>query len=502
MKLYKYIMIPCAVAMLGLGFTSCDDDDVFTRDGQEAFIFGGEKSCLTVKGNSGKEWSSYMEDNTIYIQIAPWLDPVSELDGVVAKFYLSKGATVTPDPSIPQNFAVDGGVKYTVTSEDGKKTVTYTVTYILDTNMSAGGSGGFNTGNDEATKLFPELGYPGEQGNYGFSDSRQYGDLNGYVAFVGHDHVVLMARQYSAPKFDDPSMNVPDANLAFRVFRKNDLNYIGNLNTGSIPMADIIAMTSDINGVCVAVVANGAGTDLYYWRSYKDAPALYAHLNEKLCPLGDGGNYIQITGDIFGQANITANDQRGASGNHFMIHVEDGQVEDIQTISTGVPSNDCNAFQMISALRTDINSSYLVGDVEGGAGTNNTIRVYANTYSGTTKVTMPNVLQNNWQAWWVGTGAALSRGGGRRPYVSAMVINGKHYAAIMNGTGWWWHNDIADVDDLNTRVPDCTWAYSTNCGWSFGATCAWYWNPETNEGYLVYYTDRYGMNVKRLSCFE
>lgn len=498
MKLNKLFITACAVT-IGWGFTSCSDDDMFTQDGKEAFILGSsDLDCLKVTGKSGVVWKSRMEDNIIYVQVSPSVDPAEELNGVVAKFYVSKGATVDPDPSVPQNFAQEGGVQYTVTSENGKASRTYTVTHGITDIVEYGK--GFTRGIQQNLMTFPELGYPGEQGNYNFSDSRLYGDLNGYVAYCGHNHVVLLARQYSDPRFDDPSMNVPNEQLALKVFNAVDFSQAGNLNIGSIEISSIRAITSDWNGVLVAAVNKGGSADLYYWTSPTVAPKLYAHINENICSSTDGSNYLQITGDIFAQANITTGGVRGAKGEHYMIHVENGQVTNTQTISSGYPSDDCGGFQMISAIRTDLNSSYVVGDNEGSG--NNTLRVYANTYSGKTKVIMPNVLQSDWQQWWVGTGSSLARGGARRPYVSSMYINGKYYVALMLGTGWWWHNDIAELDDLHARVTGTTVAYSTNCAWSFGGSCDWYWDPELKEAYWVGYTDRYGMYSVRLTCYE
>ena len=179
MKITKIFVAAFAVS-LGAGLVSCSDD-MFTKDGKEAFILGsGDLDCLKVTGKSGIVWKSRMEDNTIYIQVSPTVDPAEELDGVVAKFYVSKGATVDPDPSLPQNFAQEGGVQYTVTSEDGKKSVTYTVTHGLTDIVDFGQ--GFTRGIQQNIKTFDQLGYPGKQADYSFADSRMYGDLNGYVA--------------------------------------------------------------------------------------------------------------------------------------------------------------------------------------------------------------------------------------------------------------------------------------------------------------------------------
>ncbi|MBD5367592.1 MAG: hypothetical protein HDR82_11450 [Bacteroides sp.] len=498
MKLNKLLFAACALS-LGLGFTACDDDDLFTRDGQEAFIMGSnDQNCLKVTGKSGIIWKSRMEGNTIYIQVSPTVDPTEELDGVVAKFYVSKGATVDPDPAIPQNFAQEGGVQYTVTSEDKKKSVTYTVTHGL-TDMLEDGQG-FSLGLPQVTKTFPELGYPGELANYNLADSRQYGDLNGYVAYCGHNHVVLMAGQYSNPHFDNAAMNIPNTQLAFKVFNAADLSEAGNLNLGSINMTDVRAITSDWNGVLVALTNTNGKGGIYYWTSYSDAPRLVGQVNENLGAATDGSNYIQIAGDITGTANITTGAPRDAEGSHYMIHLENGQITDTQIVATGYSSNDGAGFQMISPIKPDANSSYLVGDTEGSG--NNTLKVYANTFKGNTKVIMPNVLQSDWQTWWVGTGSQLSRTGARRPYVSSMYVNGKYYAILMLGTGWWWHNDIAELDDLHARVTGTSVAYSVNCAWSFGGSSDWYWDPEIKEAYWVGYTDRYGMFTTRLTCYE
>ncbi len=497
MKLNKLFITACAVA-IGFGFTSCSDD-MFTRDGQEAFILGSnDKDCFKVTGKSGTVWKSRMDGNTIYIQVSPTIDPSVELDGVVATFFLSKGASVTPEPSIPQNFAQEGGVQYTVTSEDGKTSRIYTVTHALTDIIEFGK--GFTNGIKQNEMKFDQLGYPGTQGDYSFSDGRMYGDLNGYVAYCGHDHIVLMAAQYSNPQFGDASLNVVNRDLAFKVFNASDFSQAGNLNIGSLDIKSIRAITSDWNGTLVAVVNNGTSGDLYYWTSYSDAPKLLAHINENICPAIDGSSYLQAAGDITSNVTFTCNGQRNATGDHYMIHLENGQVVSTELLSTGYPSNDSNGFQMISPLKSEARSSYVMGDVEGNG--NFALKVYANTFSGKTKVIMPNVLQNDWQTWWVGTGSNLSRTGARRPYVSAMYINGKYYSSLMLGTGWWWHNDIAEIDDLHTRVTGTSVAYSVNCAWSFGGSCDWYWDPEISEAYWVGYTDRYGMFSVRLTCYE
>ena len=497
MKLHK-IFIATGILAIGLGFQSCNDDDIFTEAGKEAIILGGDDLCnLRLTGNSGLTWKSKMDGNTIYILINPDLDPFEELNGTVAQFFVSKGALVDPDPAIPQNFAQDGGVEYTVISEDGSARNTYLVTYS-STAVPEYGTG-YTLGTQIVEKKFPELGFPGEQGNYGFSDSRQYGDLNGYVGFCGHNHIVLMSRQYTAPALGDASLNVPDAELGLRVYNKQDLSYVGKLNIGSIDMKNLMAITSDMDGILVGAVVNGGSCDIYYWTSYNSSPLLLGSVQGNLCSTTDGSSHLSIMGKLNDKANISGHAGRDQSGSHYMIHVENNQIVDTQVIETGARADDGNGFQMISPLTSELNSSYMFGDVEGTG--NGSIKVMAKTYKGTTKVTMPAVFNGSWQSWWVGTGSNITRTGARRPYVNSMLINGVHYALIMNGTAWWWHNDIAGLDDLSTRVNGTSWAYSVNLAWSFGGCSDWYWDDQRGDAYVVYYTDRYGMAVFRLTCF-
>ncbi len=502
MKLYKFILSTCLVGS-SAALVSCNDDDIFVEAGKEAIILDGETSCLRIVGNSGVTWKSDMEGNVITVKINPELDPVEELSDVTAKFFISKGATVTPDPSIPQNFYVDGGIQYTVTSEDGKASNTYTVTYSPTAVPEYGN--GFTRGTQVAYKTFPELGYPGTKGLFdGVTDSRLYGDLNGYVAYCGPDHIVLLARQYSDPHFDNAALNIQDASLACRVFNAEDLSFVGNLNLGSIDMKNIRAITSDMSGVLVAAVNTGSSCDLYTWSAYNATPSLLGTVEGTLCSAVDGSNYLSVMGSFAEEANITGNAFRDPDGKHYMIHVENGQINDTQIITTGVPASDGNGFQMMSPILPTLNSSYILGDTDPtikDSNGNNSIRITANTYGGKTKVIMPNVLQNMWQQWWVGAGSMLLRTGARRPYVNDMLINGKHYALISNGTNWWWHFDIAELDDMSTRVTGTTWADSVNAGWSFGSCADWYWDAERGEGHVIYYAERIGMCVYRLTCF-
>jgi len=480
---------------------------MFTNDGKQAFIICDSKlSSPWVIGRSGTKWYSRVSNDTIYIKVSPTYKVEEEIDSVYVMFYLSKGATISPDPSQYVDLTVKDGVKYTVTSEDGKAHRTYVVTHSSTDHMPYGE--GATLGKTVAEKLFTDLGYPGEANNWGFTDSRLYGDLNGYVSFCGHDHVVLLARQYSDPHFDSGPQD-PDFDLGFRVYNASDLSYACQLNCGNLDRQMIRAISSDWNGVMVATVVSrdGKSSELYYWERPTDTPKLLYKADVNLASSGDGSNYIHISGDIKGQANITCGGVRGASGDHYLIHLEGGVPEGVQTISTGYASDDCGGFQNIAMLSSEPKSSYVVADSEGGAATPGSSKAYVNTFSGKTKVVLfKNILQSmgngGFHDWWVGTGGSLNRPGSRRPYVASIPINGKPYVMFLNGTVWWWCNTLIDPDDLKTRIPGAEIDFSVNAGWSFGASGDLYYDEASHEAYWVYYADRYGMFMQRITCFE
>ncbi len=507
MKLNKIIFSSCAVAAIASCMTGCKDDDIFTIDGQQAFIICTNKvDCPYVEYvdefGAKTKFKSRMSNDTIYIQLSPTVDPQVVLSEATLKFCISKGSTVDPDPNIPQDFTVEGGVKYTVTSEDGKTSKTYVVTHGL-TDLLPYGEGA-SVGSLQTDSEFPGLGYPGERGNFGYADSRLYGDLNGYISFCGHDYIVIMARQYTDPHFDDASMNIPDYDLGFRVYNALDFSYAGKLELGSIQPATLKAISSDWNGVMAGTVVNGSSTDIYVWDSPLAAPKLLGTVAQNLGNAADGSNYIQISGDLKGTANITCGAVRGPEGNHYMIHLEGGQIVSTDMVSTGYSSGDANGFQMIAPVTAEPKSDYVVGDTEGSG--NNTIKVYRNTFSGKTILIMPGVLQSTgsggFHDWWVGTGSYLARTGARRPYVSCMPINGKTYMMLLNGTGWWWCNTLIDIADMNTRIEGAEYDFSVNANWSFGASGDWYWDESENAAYWVAWIDRHGVFKHKITCYE
>ncbi|MDR0507490.1 MAG: DUF5018 domain-containing protein [Dysgonamonadaceae bacterium] len=470
-------------------FSACKDDD-HTKLNSEAEIIISFSVKATVNEKPVVFKGVINSDNTITVKVSPYIDAEEALKEAVPVFYLSKGATVSPDPSIPQNFAQEGGVKYTVTSEDGKNKRDYIVSYGLSDNLPYGE--GFSYAEIGTTKKFDEMGYPGEQGNFGFDDSKLYGDLLMYPAYCG-DYIVMLSRAYANAD--------PTSPHCIKVVNKQTLNDAGTLNLGSISVADLKMVTSDYKGRCVGAVVKGNETEFFYWTAPADAPKSAGKISVNMAANTDGSANFQVAGDITGNAWITALAPRGPEGKHYRVQVTGGKLASTySTIETGYPSDDSSGFQMISPLDDSDSPNYVLGDSEGSKA--NSIHVYINTFSGLTTSAIPGYWQNILQTWWVGTGFVTDRTGGRRPAVSALVINGKSYVAVTTGTDWWHAATVLSADLQSTTHENLNIAYSVTSAWSYGSYLDWYWSEENKEAYLAVWLGRLGLYTYKLTCFE
>ncbi len=465
---------------------SCEES-LSEKLGKEADILISFK----VTGTSGTVFNSSIEQDDIKIKVSPYLDAAEELKAATPKFYLSKGATVSPDPDEPQNFAQEGGVKYTVTSEDGSNTHVYTVTWTISDKLPYGS--GFSYAEIGAKKSFAELGYPGTVGNFNLP-SLQFGDLQMYHAYCG-DYIVLLSRGYIA---------AGNSEYGIRVVDKTTLESTGTLNIGSIPMANIMMVTSDYVGHCVAAVVTDGKTELFYWNKPTDAPVSLGTVDVNLAPsTSDLSNNFQVAGDVTTKAWVTALAPRSAEGAHYRVQITNGQLASTySTIKTGYSSSDCVGFQMISPLDDSDQPNYVVGDTEGKANAANSIHAYINTFSGSTLSVMPNFWQNTLQTWWVGTGFSTARTGGRAPVVSALPINGKTYCVVTSGSAWWHAAAVLSSDLQSLAHENLNIAASVNRAWCYGGWVDWYWNADKEEAYLSVWFGRLGLYTYKMTCFE
>jgi hypothetical protein len=437
-------------------------------------------------------------DNTITIQIAPYLDVAVELATAKPSFYISRGATVAPDPSLPQNFAQPDGVKYTVTAEDGSTRREYTVTVAEAENLPYGA--GFSHAQVGARKNFDILGYPGQQGNLTFTDGKLYGDLYMYHAYCGN-YIVLLSRRYVLE-------NGVTSPYGVMVVDKNTLNNAGiSFNLGSINLADLKMITSDYKGRCVGAVVTGSTTEFFYWTTPTAAPISVGSINVNMAPfntLSDFSSNFQVAGDITGNAWITALAAHTNNGSHYRIEITGGQLASTySTVYTGYRGDNSTWFQMISPLDDSDEPSFVIGDAETPIAAVNTIKCYINSYAGATIATMPGLWDNTLQQWGAGTGYALRRTGCRRPVVSGMVINGKSYVAVVSGTMWWHaaavlEPDLATLAHTNLNIA----AGSIDTGWCYGSWVDWYWDEEESAAYIAIWFGRIGLYTYKLTCFK
>ncbi len=476
---FKIALILVISILLG----SCSEDDL----NFEAAIV----SSFKVIGTSGTTFNASIGEDSVIIKVSPYLDAEVELDSVVPVFYLSRGATVSPDPSVAQDFSKEGGVRYTVLSQDKRTQQDYVVTWGDSDQLPYGE--GFSFAEIGTSKYFPELGYPGEVNNFGL-DAKEFGDLQMYHAYCG-DYIVLLSRAYIT---SDPA-----SQYGVKVVDKITLNEASSLNLGNISIGDLKMITSDYKGQCVGAVTRGNQTEFFYWTTPTAVPVSVGTIAVNMAPSEDLSNNFQVAGDITTDAWITALAPRGAEGQHYRMKVSGGQLAaDYSIIKTGYASDDCSGFQMISPLDASDTPSFVVADSEGTPNVANSIHCYVNSFAGSTNYTMPPLWQSTLQSWWVGTGSATSRTGGRSPIASALVINGKSYVVVTSGTSWW-HAAAVLTPDLQTLAHEnLNVAVSVNRAWSFGAWADWYWDEENKEAHLSIWLGRLGLHTYKMTCFE
>lgn len=509
MKLHKSIIAGLLVFAGTMSFTACDDYDY---DSQMARTDITKFSVVSPGGNT---YSSSIDGDKITLKINPFADITKELSAAIPKFYLPMGATCTPSPSDPQDFSKE--VKYTVTSGDGKNQQVYTVTWGPSDPLPVGE--GYSFSRLLAEKLYNDLGYPGAP-LMGENGDIPNGDILLFPAFCG-DRIVGFSRVYAWGNTN--GRHIPaNPDLAFKVWDVNTLEEVNEkLNLGSLKPNQIVNITNDWVGHLVAATGgmNGAQGDIYYWTSLSDAPhhvgtlasPVYTHSGHEV----DASMFIQVAGDITGDAVITYMPEKTTEGEHKVVTVRGGALGSTSTIKTGYPSNDRMWFQMISMFGTDETAPFLIGETEGSG--NGSVKAYYCTSPGVTTSIMPAHLNgkpfSDGVIWWSGTGNVSSRGGSRRPFVMAMMVNGKPYSLVLTGYAWSNRSQMMSNDFL-TYIGDAlsydfrslemtkTGAAGLDAQLSYGGAGCWYWDAENNEGRVAIWYGREGLATFMMSSYE
>lgn len=499
--------------MLGIAaaLTSCNDYDYDSQLARTDIT-----STFYVTNADGTVYNASVDGNKITIKVNPFVDATEALANCYPTFFLPMGATCTPSPYLAQDFSKE--VTYTVTSGDGSNTTVYTVNWGPSDQLPYGD--GYTQSRVLCEKFYVELGYPGEWklcDNY--DGGANYGDLLLSIGFCGPDHLVGYSKVYGWGK-DDVQ---PNMSLALKVWDAATLRESAKqLNLGQVDLSKVLNVTSDAKGHLVAAVGglNNAPTDIYYWTSIDAAPV---HLGTLPVPVYhnihafDANQAIDIAGDITGNAAISYMADRSVNGDHHVVYVRGGAIDQTKLITTGYPSNDGAYFQMISLFSADENSPYVVGDTEGARDTNGTVWGYYQSAAGLTLSTMGAFRSGTFMSdgiqYWSGTGVYTHRGGARRPFMMAMNLNGKYYTLAL--TGYHWENITQMMSgDMTQYIPDAlsydsrtylNALFGSSGLWthqSYGSCGTWYWDDETKSGKVAIWMGRETLSTFELQCYE
>lgn len=530
----------CLIAGMTMSatMTSCEDN-IDDKLHAEAEMLPGGFSVVSPTGKVYK--GQFSEDgSTVYIKINFKYDPTVELNGAKPTFFLSMGATVNPPMTEPQDFSdLEHPVEYTVTSADGSHQRKYYVTYQL-VSVKVEPGVGFTGCEKEAVKTYTEMGYPGVYHSWVSgvpSINVNTGDLLAYPAFCGKDKLVMFSARYAWG--DDGSNNAANKmpanhDYAFMVYESSTLEPAGKLNLGSLNPSDFVAITSDSKGNMVAAVGRKASgkTDFYYWTSPEDKPHHFGSADVS-CDISnhsaDGGSYLSVTGDITGTAVIAAAAPRSATGDHYRFQVYGGKVQDYTIIHTGYNADSKAWFQMISYFGPEPEDAYMIGYQADNPGKDNgQINVTIRDGDGANLGVLDHYVTpfmngtlggkfDDGQVWWARTGKWLERGGGHRPTVHAMTLNGVQYSYFT--TGYEWRNrTLMHYNNMNDAITDYpTWGYGLDTqaknpnpevedghylDYSFGMMCDWYFDDEELEGRVAIWSERFGVVMMLITCYD
>ncbi len=332
---------------LAFAFTSCekepeqnDDPNKENQEPEKPVEKSKEAKLLTFSLTAGEvtiEGTVYEEDKVVEIVYLP--EQAAALTNATAVATYSEKATISPDPAVAADYTVAGGVKYTVTAEDGETAVEYTVEPVAAT---------------ITVKCEPVWETPKTFGDFNLT-SYSYSD--GSVAFSGLNIVMHDLKVFDL-----------------------DGNKVGDLNTTGLPHTKLFSMSNDEKGVLVATIAldkDGAQTDvedswaksqLWAWKNGWDkAPEMIWKADD-----GNVARYMSASGDLAGDYIITIiSPGRGVNGAMFHCFVGKGgqPLTDSgvwHAFNTTKPSNDGNWSQHLSAASGDPNGTFFYMDSMSG----------------------------------------------------------------------------------------------------------------------------------------
>lgn len=318
------------IATVAFSLTSCDKT---TQEDPEEPVLGTEAAITSFVLVSGDVTiDGFLTGSEIEIAYRP--DQYDYLTNATAEVVISDGATIEPDPSTARDYTVDGGVTFTVTSEDGETSRSYTVVPVEAIAVI--------TAVQSWEKTAGELGLP------------TYSANNVGIAFSGSNIVT-----YDTQVFDLTGTPIGNLNLT---------GVDGASDTGF----QLAALTNDANGVLVATVgldtngsyvaSDASQTKFYAWMNgYDQAPTLI-HTGE-----ANFTTYMSVAGDVTSDAVLTFVAGRSAEQMHHVYQITggdwDGKVW--SSITTQYAGNDGNWGQGLSFVDGDSQGPYIMYDSRG-----------------------------------------------------------------------------------------------------------------------------------------
>ena len=425
-------------------------------------------------------------DNTIEISFMP--NEYEFLKAATAVVEISDKATITPDPAQPIDYTAVGGVKFTVTAEDGKTSSEYLV-YLAGAEFSESVSRVW-------IKTFGEMKLAAKP------------NFDCGLAFVDREHFAYCDLNV----FDLSGNSVGKLNVegvtGLQVFSDSEVKANGQL----------AAMTNDENGVLVAIACHtgeyaeggtGCRTEVYAWvNGWDKAPIkIYGPVDYQCM-------YMSVAGDVKGDFILNFRTGANSPQMHHVLVYKGGKYfnEDGSPACTWYgpmiqhPGNDGCWGQMLSFFSGNPEDGFVCWDSVGAAemgDTGNASAAYY-VYGGLTDfldgyddetALRGNVNWTNWDAdgRWYGYGN-YSIG-----HVRAFMYNGSKYV-VASSSSWpctWITIQKADpeeivLDDEETEDIDeslANYLLTTDIieGAAACAPCsAFVYDPSTGTGHVVY----------------
>lgn len=459
----KGFLALCASALIALSFSSCKKDNPEGgSDGQKS----NKAEILSFKVTSGDlNLDGFIYNDKPVIEIACPGGDMEAMKTATAVVTLSDKATISPDPAEARDYTVEGGVKYTVTAEDGTTKVEYTVT-VIEAQMT----------------VTCDLSWNKTYGQLGLSNSLFN---NGGIAFSGK-HIVT----HDGNVFDLSGESVGKVNLT-------------GVEAGTDPAFQFACLSNDENGVLVGSVGitaegglapNADGvkkTYIYAWMDgYDKAPTLIRKDETYNFAL-----YMSVAGDVKGKGllNYVA-PVRGATQMHHVVYTQNGNWDEVQWAGpmVNLPSNDGNWGQMISFSTGDPFGPMFICDSRGN---NQGMAIYYREgVNGTEDTPLNGTLADD--ALVEAENAGNNQYGNYSTgHIRAFTFEGKPYV-VVSSSGWPSAYITIQPADANSDYILRTQVFEA-------ASCvpcsAYYEDPESGKAYVAFMAQSYFVALYEIS---